>query len=189
MASTASPSQPDGPAADPAAVLQEHWRWLRTVVLARVREPEAVEEVMAEIALAVTKQADQLSSVRRLAPWLYRIAVRQSLLYRRRAGRRRRLQQRFAERVRPSEVDQRTIDPLGWLLADEQRALVRAALVRLPRRDVEILLLKHTEGWSYRELAQHLDTTERAVESRLHRARQKLRAALASLDPTLVAPA
>ena len=47
--------------------------------------------------------------------------------------------------------------------------LVRDAVERLPRRDREILLLKYTEDWSYRELAGHLGVSESAVEARLHR--------------------
>jgi RNA polymerase sigma factor CnrH len=49
----------------------------------------------------------------------------------------------------------------------------------LPARDVEILLLKYTENWSYRDLAEHLGLTPGAVESRLHRARKRLRDLLA----------
>ena len=70
-------------------------------------------------------------------------------------------------------------EPLDWLLQTERREMVRAALELLPRRDAEILLLKYTENWSYRELAAHLGVSESAIETRLHRARERLRAALA----------
>ena len=70
-------------------------------------------------------------------------------------------------------------EPLDWLLLDERKAYVREALQRLPPRDAEILLLKYTEDWSYRDLAGHLGISESAVEARLHRARGKLRDALA----------
>ena len=55
---------------------------------------------------------------------------------------------------------------------------------RLPKRDAEILMLKYTEDWSYRALAEHLGISESAVETRLHRARQRLRTELAALDVT-----
>jgi RNA polymerase sigma-70 factor (ECF subfamily) len=87
----------------------------------------------------------------------------------------------------PQEQDARELDPLDWLLADERKTLVRKALARLPRRDAEILLLKYTEDWSYRELADHLGLTTSAVEARLHRAREKMRMALCAVDPSLVA--
>jgi RNA polymerase sigma-70 factor (ECF subfamily) len=101
--------------------------------------------------------------------------VRQALLYRRRCGRQRKLLDRYAGE---GHAGVHAPDPLDWLLRDERRGLVREALSRLPRREAEILLLKYTEGWSYRELAQHLGVGESAVEARLHRARQRLRQAM-----------
>ena len=67
------------------------------------------------------------------------------------------------------------------LLLAERRTLVRDAVEGLPRRDREILLLKYTEDWSYRELAGHLGVSESAVEARLHRARQRLRRAITGI--------
>jgi RNA polymerase sigma-70 factor (ECF subfamily) len=104
------------------------------------------------------------------------------LLYRRKQGRRRKLVDRFAERFRPTEQDSRTADPLDWLLAEERQKLIRLAMARLPSRELEILMLKYTEGWSYKDLARHLDIDHSAVESRLHRARARLRGELAALN-------
>ncbi len=167
---------------DWSALLAQHDRWLRTIALARVGEAQAVDEVMQEVALAAVRQRAPLADPAKAAPWLYRLTVMQALLYRRRMGRRRKLTSGYAERVRPSERDSRTNDPLGWLLADETRKLVRVALGRLPRRNAEILLLKYTEDWSYHEIAAHLGIGHSAVEARLHRARRRLRSELAALD-------
>jgi RNA polymerase sigma-70 factor (ECF subfamily) len=166
--------------------LADHDRWLRTVVLARVGQAAAVDEVMQEVALAAVRQQAPLADAAKLAPWLYRLAILQSLVYRRKQGRRRKLTARYAERVPPSDVDRRSADPLEWLLADERQALVRRAIGQLPPREAEILLLKYTENWSYRQLAQHLGTSEGAVESRLHRARQRLRTQLAAFEKAKV---
>lgn len=164
------------------SALARHDRWLRTVVLARLGEPASVDEVMQEVALAAVRQRAPLADPSKLAPWLYRLAVTQALLFRRQAGRRRKLTDRYAESVRPHERDARGADPLDWLLADERRGMVRRALRRLPRREAEMLLLKYTEDWSYRQLAEHLGISHSAVESRLHRARQRLRQELAALE-------
>jgi RNA polymerase sigma-70 factor (ECF subfamily) len=137
---------------------------------------------MQEVAMAAVAQRAPLSDAAKAAPWLYRLAVMQSLLYRRKQGRRHKLVGRYAERTRPTEADQRQADPLDWLLAEERRGLIRAAMSRLPRRDAEILTLKYTEDWNYRELAGHLGVSESAVEARLHRARKRLRAELAALS-------
>lgn len=168
--------------------LEQHDRWLRTVVLARVGQASAVDEVMQEVALAAIRQQAPLADPNKLAPWLYRLAVTQSLLYRRKQGRWRKLTTRYAERLRPMEFDNRTADPLEWLLADERQGLVRQAMTRLRRRDAEILLLKYSENWSYEQLAQHLGASESAIEARLHRARQQLRKEMAAFEEMRVRP-
>src|SRR5688572_18179084 len=96
-----TPADADGPPPRPgggavstarAAALQRHAGWLRRVVSTRVGERQAVDEVMQEVSLAVVlnpnaRDAGDLNP----AAWLYRVAVRQSLLYRRKSGRRRKL--------------------------------------------------------------------------------------------------
>src|SRR5688500_13814793 len=77
------------PPIDWDAALAQHGRWLRTIVLARVRERQAVDEVMQEVALAAVRQSAPLLDVAKVAPWLYRLAVRHSLLHRRKCGRKR----------------------------------------------------------------------------------------------------
>src|SRR5271166_545149 len=170
-----SAGRPAGLGIDWVAALAEHDRWLGTVVRARLVERQAVADVMQAVALAAVAQRAPLNDLARVGAWLYRLAVRQALLYRRRCGRQRKLLDGYAgsqagdSRVAPSR------DPLDRMLLDERRALVREGLARLPRRDAEILLLKYTEDWTYRELATHLGVSESAVEARLHRARGRLR--------------
>lgn len=172
--------------ADRREIFAQHQRWLRTVVFARTGSSDAVDEIVQEIALAFFSSDSRPSKLDGIAPWLYRVAVRQALLYRRRLGRQRRLQQRYAEEVPPQEQDSRG-NPLDWLLAGERREVVRAAVGRLATRDAEILLLKYTEDWSYSDLARHLGASVSAVEARLHRARGRLRAELArSLEIPIV---
>jgi len=172
---------PEASCLDWSRLLREHERWLRTVVYARLGNPQAVEEVMQEVALAAVEQKAPLADPTKVAPWLYRLAVRQALLYRRRQGRQRKLLDRYAQRqISPADGNHRP-DPLQWLLAAERHRLLQRALERLPKRDAEILILKYTEDWSYRQIAEHLGTTEGAIQVRLHRARAKLRQLLASL--------
>jgi RNA polymerase sigma-70 factor (ECF subfamily) len=150
-------------------------------VLARLGERQAVDEVMQEVALAAVAQRSPLLDPAKVGAWLYRLAVRQALLFRRHRGRQSRLEGRYARDREPAECvgANHDPDPLDWLVRDERRDLVRRALAGLARRDAEILLLKYTEGWSYRELAAHLGVGEGAIEARLHRARRRLRDALA----------
>jgi RNA polymerase sigma-70 factor (ECF subfamily) len=168
------------PHVDWSSALEQHTRWLRVVLLARIGEAQAIDEVMQEIGLAIARQRTSLADPKQIAPWLYRVAIRQALLYRRRCGRTRRLVRRYQEQY-PGEGRVGS-DPLDWLLADEQRKLVRDALNRIPPRDAELLLLKYTQGWSYRQLAEHLGTSQSAIESRLVRARRRIRDELCAVD-------
>ena len=165
--------------------LAEHRRWLTTVLRARGVEASAVDDLLQEVSRTAIQHAEKLRDVGKVAPWLYRIAVTTALQHRRQLGRKRRLVERFAAGKNDTTFSAEP-DPLDWLLADEQRQLVRQAIGSLPSRDAEILLLKHTEDWSYRQLAEHLGISESAVDARLHRARAKMRKALATLSPTLV---
>ncbi len=179
---TGQQEAPFTPNVDWPRALAENGRWLRTVIYARVGERQAIDEVLQEVSLAAIRQQAALQDRGKVAPWLYRTAVLQSLLYRRKAGRRRKLADRYATDARPTEIDRRQPDPLDWLLADERRQMVRRALTQLARRDREILLLKYTEDWSYRQLAEHLGISESAVQARLHRARRRLRQQMTTLE-------
>ena len=167
------------PEIDWQAELARHDRWLRTIAYARLGEADAVEEIMQEVALAAVRQASPLLDPSKTAPWLYQLTVRQVLQYRRKMGRRRKLTAHYAQTKQPTEVDEAHLDPLNYLLARERQQLIQQAVQQLPEQDAEILLLKYTENWSYHELAAHLGISHSAVESRLHRARRKLRQALA----------
>jgi RNA polymerase sigma-70 factor (ECF subfamily) len=62
------------------------------------------------------------------------------------------------------------------------RAVLEAALVKLPERQRAALLLVHYEGLSYREAAESIEVSEGAVKSLIHRARAAM---AAELEPIL----
>ncbi len=167
----------NGHSADWHSAWSEHERWLRAVVYARLRDREATDEVMQNVAVAAASQSDP-GGVRNLGPWLYRVAVRQCILFRRQCGRRRKLLENYARHQESRDHRSPDPDPLSWLLSGERRDMVRQALMTLPGRDMEILLLKYGENWSYQQIAQRLAVSQSAVEARLHRARARLRSAI-----------
>ena len=65
--------------------------------------------------------------------------------------------------------------PSEQALASERAAAVRAAVLELPEEMREAIVLCEWEECSVAEAAAILDTTPKAVESRLYRARQMLR--------------
>lgn len=182
MSATPPSPLPIGPATasetfDWSALLAEHGRWLRTVIQARIGGPQGVDEVLQEVSLAAVAQRAPLSDPTRIGAWLYGLAVRQALLYRRAQGRRRKREDRYA-RIAGSRSASGSSDPLDWLVSAERDQLVRLAINELNPKDRELLLLKYTEDWSCRALSQRLGLSESAVEARLHRARARLRSKL-----------
>ncbi len=157
------------------AILAENAAWLRRILFARLGETEAVEECMQEVGMAAVRQAAPIRDPNRVGSWLYQLAIRQALLYRRKMGRKRNLLSRYAVRNQPTESDQGAYDPLRWLLDRERASMVRDALKELKDEDRNILLLKYAENMSYGEIAQQVGISHSAVEARLHRARQRLR--------------
>ncbi len=183
-------------------VLTEHTRWLRPVIANRLgsRDAEgAVDDVLQEVALAAIKTPPGTIPAEKIGAWLYQVAVRQTLLYRRKSGRQRKLVNRYAQQfghVRsnsgktkeqggppgtnaPAERSLKEDgNPLHWLLAVERAGQIRLAFDELHWRDREILLLKYEQGWNYRQLAEHMSVSESAIEARLYRARKRLRRSL-----------
>ena len=105
----------------------------------------------------------------RFFSWIYRIAINQSLNL---VGRRRD-QTAFdddtpAAEPNPSEVFEST----------EIRGHLKKALFELEPHYRTVIVLKHLDGFSYREISELLDIPEKTVKSRLFTARQKLRVIL-----------
>jgi RNA polymerase sigma-70 factor (ECF subfamily) len=165
---------------DWGACLRAHEGWLRKVILARTGEPQAVDEVFQRVALAAVEQRSRLADPAKLAPWLHRIAVVQSCRYRRKLGRERKAVHRLAARKLSLENGYAN-DVFSLLLSTEREERVRHAMLQLAGGDAEILMLKYAERWSYRQIAQHLGITEKAVDARLLRARARLRQELINL--------
>ena len=167
---------------DPLEALPEHEAWLRTTLLARLGNRDEVEEVMQEVAVAAANQSAKKEPVDRVGPWLYRVAMRQMLLFRRKAGRRRKLINNVVQARQPTEEDTRSRSPLDFLLSQERQEEVRQAMIKMTERDRQLLMLKYVEGLSYGEIAKRVGVSASAVQSRLHRARGLLRKQILSAE-------
>lgn len=168
---------------DPLEALPEHEAWLRTSLLARLGNRDEVEEVMQEVAVAAANQSAKSEPVDRVGPWLYRVAMRQMMLFRRKAGRRRKLMNNVARLKQPTEEDTRNRSPVEFLISQERQEEVRKAMNHMTERDRQLLMLKYVEGMSYGEIAKKVGVTASAVQSRLHRARGLLRKELLASEP------
>ncbi len=130
---------------------------------------------------------DRFQAGSRLSTWLHRIVVNAALMKLR--TRRRRpevsidaLLPQFAEDGHPLQPASPWKPPEAVLSREELAGLVRSRIAELPENYRDVLLLRDIEGMDTGEAAHLLGISENAVKTRLHRARQALRALL---DPQL----
>ena len=157
--------------------LEKHRRWLATVIRSRLSDPDAAEDVLQEVALAAIKQSSRPTDPSKVAPWLYRIALRKVINHHRVTGRRRKLLEGAIGAGRVEEESRESL-PGEWMMRQEAIGSVEDGLGKLEAQDRQLLMLKYSEGWGYQELSDHLGISIKTVEYRLLKARRALRAQL-----------
>lgn len=131
----------------------------------------AAEDVTQECFLALVRGAAFDGDRGTLRTYLFGIARNLVL-------RRLRISEREAEEAADAVAP---VDVLGELLAAERSELVTRAVAQLPLLQREAIILFTFEELSLEEIARITGADAGAVKSRLHRARESLRAALAPL--------
>ena len=132
-------------------VWQQHAKWLRTVLIARLRSESVADDVLQEVAVIAWQKRSQLLDPAKIEPWLYRIAIRQiQTLWRKRATAKR---TSAVDPLSCETSDHKQVDPLEWLTVKEAHQRVRTAMDQMSNQDREILMLKHTQGWTYQQIA------------------------------------
>lgn len=158
-------------------LVERHHRSLVRYLTRLVGDPDRAEDLGQEAFLRLWRHAAQYREEGRFAAYLYRIATNLVRSEERRARTWRLVRPLFG----PRDVEQSS-PPLAadQVLADEAASRLREALAELPVRFRAPVLLAEIEGWSYAEIASALDCRAGTVKSRIFRAKQRLREALAS---------
>jgi RNA polymerase sigma-70 factor (ECF subfamily) len=158
----------------------------RLLLVARciLRNEEDANDAVQDAFLAAFKGIGQFKGEARLGTWLHRIVVNAAL------GRLRSLQrhpEKSIEDLLPhfTEGEHQIDPPAPWKETSAQvaqdaeaRELVRRCIDQLPETYRTVLLLRDIEELTTEETAQLLETSQGVVKTRLHRARQALRALL-----------
>ena len=105
----------------------------------------------------------------RFFSWLYRIAINQALTL---------VSRRRPAAVLDDDIPGSGVDPETAAKEEEATRMLRRALNALDPQLRTLVVLKHLEGFSYREMSELLGLPEKTVKSRLFTARQRLRAML-----------
>ena len=155
-------------AADREATFEQafntHYQRVYGVLFRLVGDRAEAEDLTAETFWRLWERAPRRED--NLAGWLYRVAVR--LGYNALRAGRRRARYEIEAGVEALETSAPP-DPAEAVERAEERARVRAALRQLPRRDMQLLLLRQA-GLSYKELAAALGVAPGSIGSLLTRA-------------------
>ena len=158
----------------------------RLLAVARrmLRQEQEAQDAVQEAFVCAFKALPTFEGQCRISTWLHRITVNACLMRLRR--RERKPEESIDDFLPAYEADGHTVEKFRpWddsaierLEKEEARALVRAAIDRLPESFRTALILRDIEEMSSEEAAAVLGITPNAVKIRVHRARQALRTLL-----------
>jgi len=171
-------------AGDPEAfgeLFSRHRDRLWAVALRTTGDPETAADGLQDGLVAAFRRAGSFRGDAAVTTWLHRVIVN-ACLDRLRAAKVRRadpLPDDLDDAGRGSVVTANDgsddhLDPAEHNLRSEQRAMVLAALQRLPAEQRAALVLVDMEGYAVAEVAEILDCAEGTVKSRCARGRAKL---------------
>lgn len=145
------------------------WRLAR----GHVGDADEALDITQETFVAAFAALARYDGARPFRVWIARIALNKC-----RDWARRRAVRRFFTFARPIDDALSIADvaqtPEETLQSREQLAQINAAIAALPANLKDVLLLRTIEGMGQADVAQLLGLTEKAVETRLYRARAKL---------------
>lgn len=165
-----------------AEVVEAYKDRITNVVAGMMSDRDAVDDVVAETFTKAFFRIRAFHGDAGLYTWLYRVAINGAKDH---AKKRRRRPALALDDVPagPSSLPSRPLGTRVETLEDrELRTAVRLEIERLPARFRCVLVLRELEGLRYDEIAQILGISQGTVESRLHRARQRLKRRLARFE-------
>jgi len=141
------------------------------LIFRMVRNEDDAFDLTQEVYVRVFTRMGTFRADCSLATWIHRIAVNEVLAF---------LRRRQTEHRHLGSSGGRDLSRSVACQAQDERLDVQAALDQLSEEDRIILLLRYDQGLDYRSIGQSLECGEGTVASRLNRARQRLRDALAT---------
>ncbi|HYF15692.1 MAG TPA: RNA polymerase sigma factor [Phycisphaerales bacterium] len=155
------------------AAWAENRRWVAAVLLAYKPAWADVEDLLQDVALSVVRKLPELRDPEAVRGWLRTVAINAAHAAARK-GKRWSKHESLDGVVAAIGVDAHAEAEERSRVSDEGRRLLRLA-AKLPEGYREPLLLKAVHGMSYREIGRVMDIPETTVETRIARARKRLR--------------
>ena len=164
-------------------IVRRYQRRVYSTALRIVRRHDLADDVTQEAFLRAHRALSSYDRGRPFGPWICRIAANLAINHVRSPEAREEALDEGAFDRSPAAVSD---GPLDAVLEKEARSVLEEAVGRLPPEQRAVFVLRTFEDLSYKEIALALDLSAGTVMSRLSRAREKLRGALAGyLGPAL----
>ena len=151
------------------------------LLLRWLRDRDEAAEIAQDVFVAAFRALGRFRGEARFSTWLYQIAINQ-------AKNRRKALARAATRLVHNSDDSEDDpldripdprpDPSDEIERRQLQSVVQGAINRLDPDDALVVILRDLQQHSYEEIARMLAVPEGTVKSRLHRARQALKARL-----------
>ena len=164
------------------ALLREVQPQLYRFSMKMCRHTEDAEDVLQDSMMTLARSFRDFRGASSLSTWLFTIA-RSFCLKKRRKSKFAPEQEESLEQLAPAEhllICSAMPDPHEQVESAEIKQQVHAGIQRIEPAYREILVLRHIEGLSAKEVAEIVGISVPAVKSRLHRARAELRDLLAT---------
>ena len=152
--------------------VRRHNRWVRGVVFGVLGNRDVGDDVCQQVWAGIWQRIGEIRDPASWKSWIYRLARNAAIDAGRELTRR---------RGAATAADLATIQAPGEVAADRRAARidehreVLEAIQALPAIYREPFVLRHMNGWSYREIAEVMNLAVDSVETRLVRARRFLR--------------
>lgn len=146
-------------------------------VLGMVQQTEETEDITQEVFIQAYLHINGFRGDAKFSTWLYRIAVTKALEF----ERKKKAKKRFngLKKIMGLETIEESVPdfhhPGVVFHQKEEASILFKALQQLPENQKTAFVLIKTEGLSYEEVSQVLNTSIKAVEALMHRAKENLR--------------
>lgn len=164
-----------------AALVEKYRIKMFNLAYSITRDPDLADDLAQDVFIKAYESLPKFKSRSGFGTWLYRIAVNASMDHLRK-------ERKFKTTVYKARASEQAVHDDEIIKQEieeekeERRKLLYQALRSLPDKHRIILTLRDVQGLPYKEIAGMLDISPGTVDSRLHRARQKLRKRLIFLS-------
>jgi RNA polymerase sigma-70 factor (ECF subfamily) len=157
-------------------LVRRHQKAIFNLVYRLLGDYDEATEIAQEVFLSAFKSIHQFRGEANFSTWLYRIGLNHASTRRKNL---RSAQQRHIPLDGTEVIADCAADPAKDVEHKEIQNRVQQALDSLDPEDARIILLRDLQDVTYEDVSEMLDIPIGTVKSRLHRARQALRARLA----------